>query len=90
MGSWRLLVFNLTAWGILVSALFCGLLGHGWWTARLTHRTALVFAALYFGGAVGFPYLGWGRWSFVVWIAVLDVVLGILAYGRDGSLKDWP
>jgi hypothetical protein len=86
----RLFLLSLAARGILVSAVFCILLGRGWWTARLSHRTALAFAALYFGGAVGFPYLGGPRWAFVVWIAVLDVVLAVLIYGREGRLKDWP
>ena len=84
----RLLLLSHTARGILVSAVFCWLVGYGWWTARLSHRSALVFAGLYAGGAIGFPYLELGRYAFVAWIAILDVVLALMVYYRNAGLKD--
>jgi hypothetical protein len=76
-------LLSLPARGIFVSAVFCWLVGYGWWTGRLGHRTALVFAALYLAGAVGFPYLELSRWAFVAWIAVLDVAAAFIWMARD-------
>ena len=76
--------------GILVSAVFWVCVGYGWWVSRLSHRAALIFAALYAGGAIAIPYIMAGRWWFVAWIAVLDIVLVMLVYERDAGLKDWP
>lgn len=84
----RLLLVSPAARGILVSAVFWWCVGYGWWRARLSHRAALVFAALYLGGAVASPYLVAGQYAFVAWIAMLDVVLVLMVYGRDFGLKD--
>lgn len=79
--------FSLTMRGIIVSAIFCWLLGYGWWNARLSHRTVLLFVALYVAGMIGFPYLALSRWAFVAWIAVLNVVLALLVF-YQAELRD--
>jgi hypothetical protein len=84
----RLFLLHPVARGILVSAVFWWCVGYGWWIARLSHRTALVFAGLYVGGAIAFPYLELGQYGFVAWIAILDVVLVMLVYYRDVGLRD--
>ena len=85
----RLWLLSPAARGILVSAVFWWCVGYGWWVSRLSHRAALVFAALYIGGAVASPYLTAGQYAFVGWIAILDVVLVLMVYYRDPGLKDF-
>jgi hypothetical protein len=79
-------VVGHAARGAFVTVVFCVALAHGWWTARLSSRAALVFAALFVGGFIGFPYLGLTPYAFIAWIAVLDVALVLMAYGRDFGL----
>ncbi len=76
--------------GLLASGLFWGLLGYGWWAARLMHRTAGIFVLLWTAGMIGFPYLAIGRGAFTVWIALLDIVLAFLVFKRDSKIPTWP
>ena len=84
----RNLLLSHTVRGILVSGVFWWVVGHGWWTGRLSHRAALTFAALYIGGAIATPYLVQGGLWFVAGIAVIDVALVFLVYGRDFGVRD--
>ena len=71
---------GLVVVGILVAGLFWSLLAYGWLKAELSHRTTLVFAALWIAGMVGFPYLAIGRGAFIAFIALLDVVLLVVVF----------
>jgi len=66
--------------GILAAGIFWALLAYGWWRAELSHRTVLVFVALWVAGMVGFPYLAIGRGAFIGFVALMDVVLMLMVF----------